>query len=194
VLQRELQTLTWSALKARLWLHHPLDPATQQVKKRVYWLAIPIMLYGGLVEGTGVLHFLTEGFLRLFPDLTPPDYMQMQTLATPQFRGAWYLLGFVLVSGLFNYLLGEELFFRGILLPKMEGVFGHWAWVANGILFAAYHVHKIETIPVLLVGSVFIAYLNQRYRSFYPALIIHGVEFIYTFVLVTLFVAGVISL
>ena len=116
--------------------------------------------------------------------------MLIQNLATPEFRGAWYLIGIMMVSSLFNYLLGEELFFRGILLPKMEGVFGKWAWAANGVLFAAYHVHKIEDVPIFIFGSIFFSYLNQKYRSFYPGLIIHGVEFIPLFVGITSFVAG----
>jgi uncharacterized protein len=33
--------------------------------------------------------------------------------------------------------LGEEFLFRGVLLPCMEGVFGRWSWVANGVLFGA---------------------------------------------------------
>ena len=43
-------------------------------------------------------------------------------LATEQFVGAWWLMAVALVSCLFNYVLGEELLFRGILLPKMRGV------------------------------------------------------------------------
>ena len=190
ILKLELGTLNWSTLKPRLWLNHPIDPKSQGVNKRVYWLTIPIILYAFLMESYGTLDFLQEWFLRLFPNLTPPDFILIQSLATPEFRGAWYMIGIVLVSSLFNYLLGEELFFRGILLPKMEGVFGRWAWAANGILFASYHVHKIEQVPVFILGSIFISYLNQKYRSFYPGLIIHGVEFIPLIVIITLFVAG----
>jgi membrane protease YdiL (CAAX protease family) len=98
-----------------------------------------------------------------------------------------------LISSLFNYLLGEELFFRGILLPKMNGVFGRWDWAMNGILFASYHVHKIEDVPVFLVSSIFIAYLNKKYRSFYPALLIHGVEFIPIIVMVMSVVLGLVG-
>lgn len=190
VLKLELKTLNWSALKTRLWLNHPRDPKSQRVIKRVYWLTIPIILYAFLIESYGALTFLQEWFLRLFPNLAPPEFAQIQNLAVPEFRGAWYIVGIALLSSLFNYLLGEELFFHGILLPKMQGVFGRWAWAANGILFATYHVHKIEMVPVFIFGSIFYSYLNQKYRSFYPGLIIHGVEFIPLIVMITLFVAG----
>ena len=190
VLKLELKTISWSTLKTRLWLNHPIDPKSQRVNKRVYWLTIPLILYAFLLESSGALNFLQEWFLRVFPSLAPPEFILIQNLATPEFRGAWYLIGITLVSSLFNYLLGEELFFRGVLLPKMEGVFGRWAWAANGILFATYHVHKIEWVPIFIFGSIFTSYLNQKYRSFYPGLIIHGVEFIPLIVMITLFVAG----
>ena len=32
---------------------------------------------------------------------------------------------------IFNYILGEELLFRGVLLPRMNGGIGRWDWVAN---------------------------------------------------------------
>ena len=42
----------------------------------------------------------------------------------------------VLVLMVLNTVLGEELLFRGLLLPRMSGAFGRWDWVANGVLFA----------------------------------------------------------
>ena len=191
ILKIELGKLTWGKLKERLWLNHPIDPKSGRVNKKLYWMVIPVIFYGALISQTGLFNFLSAGFLKIFPFFEPPTYVMIETLATPAFSGAWYLVGITLISALFNYLLGEELFFRGILLPKMNGVFGRWDWAMNGILFAAYHVHKIEDVPVFLVGSIFIAYLNKKYRSIYPALIIHGIEFIPLIVMVMLVVLGV---
>jgi membrane protease YdiL (CAAX protease family) len=39
------------------------------------------------------------------------------------------------VLAVFNTVLGEELLFRGLLLPRMNGVFGERDWLANGVLF-----------------------------------------------------------
>jgi hypothetical protein len=41
----------------------------------------------------------------------------------------------------------------GFLLPRMNGTFGRADWVANGILFAAYHLHVPWTIPINLVDT-----------------------------------------
>jgi len=191
VLKLELGKLTKGKLKERLWLNQPISPKTGKFSKKLYWFVIPVILYTFFIESSGLFDFLSEGFLKLFPMLKPPSFVLIQNLATPEFVGAWYIMGIVLISSLFNYLLGEELFFRGVLLPKMNGVFGRWDWAVNGILFATYHVHKIEEVPVFIIGSIFMSYLNKKFRSFYPGLIVHGIEFIPLFVMVLLVVLGV---
>lgn len=193
VLRHELGKLTWAKLRTRLWLNHPIDPKTKNVRIKLYWYVIPIIIYTQIISSTDILNFLSEGFIAVFPFFEPPSAIMIQSLATPEFVGAWYVVAIMLISSLFNYLLGEELFFRGVLLPKMNGVFGKWDWAMNGILFASYHVHKIEEVPILIVGIIFTSYLNKKYKSFYPGLIIHGVEFIPLAVLVTLGVMGFLS-
>ena len=58
----------------------------------------------------------------------------------------------------FNTVLGEELLFRGLLLPRMNGVFGRKDWLANGVLFAAYHLHVPWVIPATLLDTFIVAY------------------------------------
>ena len=64
----------------------------------------------------------------------------------------WY--GLILVMFLFNTVLGEELLFRGYLLPRMNGAFGRGDWVANGLLFAGYHLHVPWVMPGTLARHV----------------------------------------
>ena len=101
--------------------------------------------------------------------------MQIQRLVDPQFQGQWWILGLALVSLAFNYVLGEELLFRGVLLPKMAGVFGRWDWVANAVLFGLYHVHKVWVLPSMIASS-FGTWAARRYRSLMIGIIVHGVE------------------
>ncbi len=58
-----------------------------------------------------------------------------------QLVGNWSFFGLFFVMAVFN-ILGEEFFFRGVLLPKMGGVFGKGDWVVNGVLMGAYHWHQ----------------------------------------------------
>lgn len=49
--------------------------------------------------------------------------------------GNWRWYALLLVLWIFNTVLGEELLFRGLLLPRMNRVFGRGDWPANGVLF-----------------------------------------------------------
>ena len=71
-------------------------------------------------------------------------------------------------------MLGEELLFRGLLLPRMNGRFGRWDWVANGVLFALYHLHVPWVIPQALLDTFILAYPSKRYRSALIGIIVHS--------------------
>jgi membrane protease YdiL (CAAX protease family) len=92
------------------------------------------------------------------------------------FQGSWGWFAIVVALGLFNTVLGEELLFRGFLLPRMEGAFGKRDWVANGVLFALYHVHIPWIIPLTLLDTFFLAYPARRYRSALLPIIVHSVQ------------------
>ena len=77
----------------------------------------------------------------------------------------------------FNTFLGEEFLFRGVLLPRMEGVFGRWSWVANGLLFALYHVHQPWGIAETAIGgTLFLAYPSWRLGSTWMGIIVHSAQ------------------
>ena len=99
--------------------------------------------------------------------------------------GAWWFLALFLVSAIFNTILGEEFLFRGVLLPKMEGVFGRWSWVANGILFGIYHVHQPWGILSSIIGSVlFYTFPAWRFRTTWMSIIVHsGQSVFFTFLI-----------
>lgn len=122
ILFRELGTLRWSAVRARLWLQTPRDPVTDQPNPQLYWWLLPPLLFDALVILV-LAKYLDAPMAWLFPALQPAPYMNMEQLATPEFHGQWWLLDVTLVSFLFNYLLGETLLWHGLLLPKMRGVF-----------------------------------------------------------------------
>jgi uncharacterized protein len=80
----------------------------------------------------------------------------------------------------FNTVLGEELLFRGLLLPRMKGAFGRRDWLANGVLFAAYHVHVPWGIPAALVVDTFaIAYPARRYQSAWIGIAVHSAQSVF---------------
>lgn len=104
--------------------------------------------------------------------------------------GAWGLLGLFLVNALFNTFLGEEFIFRGVLLPKMEGVFGKWDWVANGIIFSLYHLHQPWGILGSLPANLIFAYSGKRFHSNWFPIILHSGQSIFFMFLILGLVLG----
>ena len=174
VLRHELGGLRWAAIKQRIWLNLPREPRTGRPRKRLFVWVVPAIAANFL--GGYLATRLDTAWTNWLPALREPSYTQIRGLVDPQFKGAWWLLGLTLVSLAFNYVLGEELLFRGVLLPKMNGVFGRWDWVANTVLFGLYHVHKIWFWPSMIASSFGMSWAVRRYRSFWMGVIVHGIE------------------
>ena len=94
----------------------------------------------------------------------------------------WY--GLILVMFLFTTVLGEELLFRGFLLPRMNGAFGRGDWVANGLLFAGYHLHVPWAIPGTLLEMFITAYPTKRYRSAWIGIAVHSAQSVFLAILI----------
>ncbi len=189
IIYRELGTLRWSAIRQRTWLQTPRDPRTDQPNRKLFWWVLPAILFAGVV-GFGLAGYLDAPMARLFPALKPALYMDTSQLGSPQMQGQWWVLGILLVSFVFNYFLGEEFLFRGVLLPKMQGVFGKYDWVANAVIFGLYHLHKPWSIPSVIVGSLAITWPAKRFRSNWMAIIVHGVEMFITLVMILTVLLG----
>jgi membrane protease YdiL (CAAX protease family) len=192
ILYRELGTLRWSAIRQRTWLQTPRDPGTDQPNPRLFWWLLPVLLFQVLVSF--VIGYLDAPMAWLFPALQPAPYQDIKQLASPEFQGQWWILGVALVSFIFNYFLGEEFLFRGVLLPKMGGVFGKYDWVANAVLFGSYHLHMPWTLPSnILVSNLAIVWPARRFRSIWMAIIVHGVEGLLVLVMVLAVILGLVG-
>ncbi|MCY7399727.1 MAG: CPBP family intramembrane metalloprotease [Nocardioides sp.] len=179
VLRLELKTLRWSVLRTRLWVNRPRHPKTGQPGRAVWLWIVPALVanaLGGLLALGLDVAWLNRLREVMDPRLIEPVYTTFAALDDPSLQGQWWILGLAMTSALFNYLLGEELLFRGVLLPRMAGVFGRWDWVANTVLFGLYHVHKIWYWPSLILGSLGFAWATKRFRSIWMAVIMHGLE------------------
>jgi membrane protease YdiL (CAAX protease family) len=187
LLRREVTPFTWKGVKDRLWLHTPSDPKTGVRSKWLYLWTIPCAVLS--VAGYANLGWLNDLWVKALPFLAPRPYGVVQNLAGPAV-GQWWLLGVLAVQVVFNYLLGEELIFRGILLPKMNGVFGKWDWLANHLLFTAYHLHFLWTTPVRLLLDWLYPWPARRFKSYWMAAIIHGADTVMFFFLFTMAIMG----
>jgi membrane protease YdiL (CAAX protease family) len=73
-------------------------------------------------------------------------------------------------------ILGEELCWRGYLLPRQEARFGRIAWLPNGILWCLFHWSFGWPIMVTLLPiTLLLPWIVQRRRNTSVGIIIHGV-------------------
>jgi len=189
ILRRELGTLRWKVLRKRLWLNLPRDPRTGRARARLFWWVVPCLMFSFTV-GIVLASYMDAPVTALFPALQMPEHADTSRLADPQFIGQWWLLGVLLTSWVFNYFLGEELLFRGVLLPKMRGVFGRWDWVANAVLFGLYHVHMPWSLPSNIIVNLAYTWPARRFRSNWMAVIVHGVEGLIVLPIVLMVILG----
>ena len=170
LVHRERGSVRWSVLKDALWLHSPRSPKTGRVGGRLWLVLIPF-----------VLLFAAEGaipILSVIPPVSSHDFAVFLESAAGRefFSGNWVFYAVEVVLVVFNTILGEELLFRGLLLPRMKGAFGRWDWAANGFLFALYHLHMPWVIPeTLLIDTFAMAYPSRRYRSALIGIIVHTI-------------------
>jgi len=161
----EQRSLRWSRIRPALWLQSPRSPRTGRVGGWTWLVVIP------LIAGFSV-HLLAPSLPH------PAKYDLGKFLSTAagktMFHGSWGWFAVVMVELIFNTELGEELLFRGLLLPRMHGAFGDRDWVANGVLFAAYHLHIPWAMPVILLDTLLISYPVKRFRSAWIGIAVHS--------------------
>jgi uncharacterized protein len=163
----EQQSLRWSRIRPALWLQSPRSPRTGRVGGRT-WLVVLPLIAGFTIHQLGLN----------LPHPVSYDIGNFLSTAAGKtmLHGSWSWFAVVVTMGIFNTVLGEELLFRGLLLPRMNGAFGDRDWVANGVLFAAYHVHIPWTIPVNLLDTLLISYPVKRFRSAWIGIAVHSAE------------------
>jgi membrane protease YdiL (CAAX protease family) len=164
----EQRTLRWSVVRQALWLRAPRSPKTG---KRGGWLWLVLL---PLVVGFGVAHKLVPALPH--PLVRDPGVLLASHAGHVLLHGNWALLVLMTILVVFNTVLGEELLFRGLLLPRMNGSFGRFDWLANGILFTAYHIHEWWAMPQVIFDTLTLAYPSKRYRSSLIGIIVHSVQ------------------
>ena len=165
---REQRSLRWSTIREVLWLRSPRSPRSGRVGGRVWLVLIPLVVAFAAEE-------LISGGI---PTPASRDMGAFLDSAAGRsfLSGNWSWFGLIVVLGLFNTVLGEELLFRGFLLPRMKRAFGRRDWLANGVLFAGYHLHMPWAIPTALLDTFILAYPSKRYRSAWIGIAVHSAQ------------------
>jgi membrane protease YdiL (CAAX protease family) len=132
------------------------------------------------------------------PDFLPAPFHPLKEFAMPPqeflgapLRGNWTLL-LVFIPLHLLAMFSEEMMWRGYLLPLQEAMFGNWAWVLNGILWA-WLVHALLKWHVIgmLPGMLAAPFIAQHTQSTWASLLAHGVPNALLWVVLLLGVLGV---
>lgn len=131
-----------------------LEPAMQ-------WMATTVPL-----PVPGALPTLFDPFTALV--IPPQEY-----LGVPLAGNLW-VAGVYAVS-VFGNIIGEELWWRGYILPRQERAFGRWAWLVSGALWVVvFHACMWWAYPTILATGLLTPFVAQRFKSTWAAIAVHG--------------------
>jgi len=171
----EERRLDWSTLCARLRLR----PMTG----RAWLLALgSLVLCSGLgfsLVNALMGQVLQAGWLRtpeelptFFDPMARVTVVAAYDLALGGIQGNWWAVGFT-VGMLALNVVAEEFWWRGVILPRQELVWGRSTWAIHGVLWAVFHAYKWWSVPGLIPIALGLAWVCQREESTTPGLLIH---------------------
>jgi len=112
------------------------------------------------------------------PDFISPDVIgdpnQIYDAAVGGLIGNWPFFLVMVVLFVIN-ILGEELWWRGVVLPRQELAFGKWAWVIHGLLWTLFHAYKWWDLLSLLPISLALSFVASKKKNTTAGILIHGV-------------------
>ena len=172
--------------------------------RQLGWIGLGFMT---AVAGT-VLLTPTQGWLlELFPALQPPTSfppLMNPTLQSAQWPavtavwmgteavGNWGYAALVLLLFFFN-IFGEELYWRGVLLPRQELVHGRTTWLIHGLMWHLFHLpiypwYLLAGLPLTLT----ISFVAHKTGNTWTTIILHGLANFTTYLLMIGVVVGVV--
>jgi membrane protease YdiL (CAAX protease family) len=93
-----------------------------------------------------------------------------------QLKGQWWIPAYYLAVLLAGNIAGEELWWRGYLLPRQEIVHGSSTWIVHGALWAAFHLFfqttawdMIRMFPTCCA----LAFVAQHKKNTWPGMVGH---------------------
>ena len=88
-------------------------------------------------------------------------------------QGDWLVLG-VFLALLFVNIVGEEVWWRGYVLPRQELAFGNGTWLVHGLMWNLFHVFKWWDLIALLPVTLLLSLLVVRLKNNTPGVVFHA--------------------
>lgn len=163
---------------------------------------ITIILFIVCIGSYFALSF-TGSILSKIPFFSPPDFFPSEInplklklnnglFMDYQMIGNWWMPCVYFICWLFN-IFGEELLWRGYLLPRMELTWGKNAWIINGIFWCLWHFFWKWNLLIILPTNLLIPYVVQKRRNTWIGIIVHGTMNFIPIIYLILGVIGIIK-
>ena len=96
-----------------------------------------------------------------------------ETFAGFPLAGNAWLLAVFFCFYFFN-VLGEELWWRGYILPRQELTHGQRTWLVHGLLWTGFHLFSPYNALMVLPGALWVSWIVQREKNTWIFVISHG--------------------
>jgi membrane protease YdiL (CAAX protease family) len=134
-------------------------------KNELVWAIMGLILVGAV---SGIV---IKGLTLIIGEFDhSPSFMSFETLT----RERYWLLIIWLPYWILN-ILGEEFFWRGVMLPRQELAFGKFTWLIHGTGWGLFHIAFGWQLLITLVPLIYIqSYIVQRKKNSWIGVIMHG--------------------
>ena len=140
---------------------------------------VAIVLLTGMIMGLWRLLSIRFG---VSPIDTSAPFLHFEPL-----KGTERLLLLAWVPFFFFNIVGEEILWRGYILPRQELGFGKFAWLVNAFLWVVFHICFGIDLLILLLPALFVLpYVVQKRKNTWIGILIHAIVNGPSFILIAL--------
>jgi membrane protease YdiL (CAAX protease family) len=118
------------------------------------------------------LHTLPSSLRDFLAHFAPTAFMGIPL------HGQWWIAFYYTLVLIFGNIAGEELWWRGYLLPRQEAANGPVAWLFHGLFWAAFHLFFQATawdMIHMMPTCCALAFVAQSRKNTWPGVVAHSV-------------------
>jgi membrane protease YdiL (CAAX protease family) len=145
--------------------------------KMGFGIAVFLVLTWGIWQAQPILikiplHTLPSSLRDFLAQFAPASFMGIPL------HGQWWIAFYYIFVLVFGNIAGEELWWRGYLLPRQEAASGPMAWLSHGLLWAAFHLFFQATawdMIRMMPTCCALAFVAQSRKNTWPGVVAHSI-------------------
>jgi len=170
--KREGHPWNWSAFKDRLRIR-------RMSNKDLYW-TIGLLIFG-LITYVGLTP--TGAWFAKIPFFSPPDFFPAEinpnkSMVSGVFMdyilSGQYWVPLAYLAGLVFNILGEEMMWRGIILPRQIENYHQRAWIYHGVIWTFWHFFWTWNLLLIFPFAMALSYVFYKRQNIMIPIIAHG--------------------